>query len=155
VVLAALAAATVALAASEPAAPAGAPGRIEQAIARRVDEIRVAHRLRPLARDAALARVARRHACWMAGRGRLSHEGPAGETLAERVRAAGRSYQTVAENLASSVNAADPVTAAIDGWMGSRGHRDNILREDVTRTGVGVCRRGPAYYVAQVFLRPG
>jgi hypothetical protein len=34
------------------------------------------------------------------------------------------------------------------------GHRDNILRESFTETGVGVCHHGETYYFAQVFLRP-
>jgi uncharacterized protein YkwD len=128
---------------------------MERNVANRVDEIRAAHGRGRLTRDAILARVARRHACWLSGRGTLSHQGPSGETVGDRVRAGGRSFRTVAENLARSVNVPDPVAAAIDGWMRSPGHRENILREDVTETGVGICRVGAAaYYVTQVFLRP-
>lgn len=134
--------------------PPDATEAMERNVASRVDEIRAAHGRRRLTRDAVLARVARRHACWLSGRGTLSHEGPSGETVGDRVRAGGKSFRTVAENLARSVNAPDPVAAAIDGWMRSPGHRENILREDVTETGVGICRRGTAYYVTQVFLRP-
>jgi len=134
--------------------PPDATEAMERNVASRVDEIRAAHGRRRLTRDAVLARVARRHACWLSGRGTLSHEGPSGETVGDRVRAGGKSFRTVAENLARSVYAADPVAAAIDGWMRSPGHRENILREDVTETGVGICRVGAAYYVTQVFLRP-
>jgi uncharacterized protein YkwD len=136
------------------AAPPDTTETMERDVASRVDEIRLAQGRGRLKRDAILARVARRHACWLSSRGTLSHEGPSGETVADRVQAGGKSFRTVAENLARSVNVPDPVAAAIDGWMRSPGHRENILREDVTETGVGICRVGTAYYVTQVFLRP-
>lgn len=126
---------------------------MERGVARRVDEIRAAHGRGRLTRDPVLAGVARRHACWLAGPGAPSHEGSAGETGADRVRAGGKSFRTVAGNLARSVNASDPVATVVDGWMRSPGHRENVPRADITETGVGICRRGPAYYVAQVFLR--
>ncbi len=149
-----LAAICLGTAAPSTAAPPDTTEAMERAVASRVDEIRAAHGRGRLARDAILARVARRHACWLSGRGTLSHEGPSGETVGDRVRAGGKSYRAVAENLARSVNVPDPVAAAIDGWMRSPGHRENILRAEVTETGVGICRRGTAYYVTQVFLRP-
>jgi len=136
-------------------APPDTVEAMERNVASRVNEIRAAHGRGRLTRDAVLARVARRHACWLSAHGTLSHQGPSGETVGDRVRAGGKSFRTVAENLAQSVNVPDPVAAAIDGWMRSPGHRENILREDVTETGVGICRVGAAgYYVTQVFLRP-
>ena len=135
-------------------APADTIEVMERNVADRVNEIRAGQGRGRLTRDRILDREARRHACWLSGRGTLSHEGPSGETVADRVRAGGKPFRTVAENLARSVNVPDPVAAAIDGWMRSPGHRENILREDVTETGVGICRVATAYYVAQVFLRP-
>jgi uncharacterized protein YkwD len=53
-----------------------------------------------------------------------------------------------------NVDVADPVAAAVQGWMKSRTHRDNILRREFTETGVGICRRDGSYYFTQLFLRP-
>ncbi len=46
----------------------------------------------------------------------------------------------------------DAVRLLFAGWMGSAGHRANILREDITRIGVGVyIRPGDLAYASQVF----
>lgn len=84
----------------------------------------------------------------------LGHEGPDGSTLGDRVRATGKPFRVIGENLAMNVNAADPVAAAVQGWMKSETHRDNILRREFTETGVGICRREARYYFTQLFLRP-
>ncbi len=51
-------------------------------------------------------------------------------------------------------NIPQPVPTAIDGWMKSPGHRDNILRPIFTQTGVGVWQEGDKYYITQLFLLP-
>jgi uncharacterized protein YkwD len=56
---------------------------------------------------------------------------------------------TVGENLALGYPTA---TAVVAGWMGSAGHRANILGEQYTKIGVG-CTKGPkGQLCAQVFL---
>ena len=141
-------------AAAQPASPARDTGAMERAVVSRINEIRRVQGRPPLRVDATLSRVAREYACWLSTRQTLTHEGPAGQTVADRVRTAGQPFREVGENLASNVNVPDPVATAIDGWMTSEGHRDNVLRGAFTRTGVGICRRGRAYYFTQVFLRP-
>ena len=109
----------------------------------------------PLRVDPDLARIARAYSCALLGRGALSHTGADGTTVSDRIRAAGKSFSAIGENLASSTGTREPAAAAMNGWMASAGHRENILRADFTDTGVGVCRDGTTYYVTQVFLRPG
>lgn len=48
----------------------------------------------------------------------------------------------------------DPVERAVSGWMTSERHRATLLSEEFSTTGVGVCRRGRAYYFTQIFVRP-
>ncbi len=127
---------------------------MEQAVARRVNEIRRAHDRVPLQVDPTLSRVAREHACALAKRGALSHEGPSRQTVGDRVRAAGKIFRMVGENLAWNQNAPEPAFSAVNGWMRSPGHRENILEPGFSETGIGICRRGSAYYFTQVFLRP-
>ena len=81
--------------------------------------------------------------------------GADGTTVSDRLRAAGKTFIAIGENLASSTATREPVEAAMDGWMKSPGHRENILRPDFTDTGVGVCHDGATYYFTQLFLRPG
>jgi uncharacterized protein YkwD len=128
--------------------------RMEQEVVRRVNAVRRQHGRAPLERDRALARTARDYSCRMAAHRFFSHQPPDGSTLADRIRAAGKPYEVVGENLAMNVDVADPVAAAVQGWMKSRTHRDNILRREFTETGVGICRRDGSYYFTQLFLRP-
>ena len=128
--------------------------RMEGGLLRRVNDLRRQHGLAPLRRDRALAAAARAYSCRMAAEGFLGHESPDGSTLGDRVRAAGKPFRVIGENLAMNENAAEPVAAAVRGWMKSETHRDNILRDEFTETGVGICRRDTRYYFTQLFLRP-
>jgi uncharacterized protein YkwD len=150
---------TVSVGLAHPATPAPGAGPsasdAETAVVRHVNAIRAEHMRPPLRVDPDLARIAREYSCGLLGRGALSHTGTDGTTVADRIRASGKTFIAVGENLASSAGTRDPVAAAIEGWMKSAGHRENILRPDFTDTGVGVCRDRTTYYFTQIFLRPG
>jgi uncharacterized protein YkwD len=128
--------------------------RMESEVVRRVNAVRAEHKLAALRTDLALAREARVYSCRMAAERFLGHEAPDGSTLSDRIRAAGKPYRVIGENVAMNVNAGHPVATVVDGWMNSAGHRDNILRPEFTETGVGICRRDARYYFTQLFLRP-
>jgi uncharacterized protein YkwD len=144
---------------AHPAAPTSGAGpsasEAEADVVRRVNAVRAEHMRPPLRVDPDLTRIAREYSCALLKRGALSHTGADGTTVADRIRASGKTFIAVGENLASSAGARDPVAAAMNGWMASAGHRENILRPDFTDTGVGVCREGTTYYFTQIFLRPG
>ena len=144
---------------AHPAAPAPGAGPsasdAEADVVRRVYAIRAEHMRPPLRVDPDLTRIAREYSCALLGRGALSHTGADGMTVSDRMRASGKTFLAVGENLASSTGTREPVAAAMEGWMKSAGHRENILRPDFTDTGVGVCRDGTTYYFTQLFLRPG
>ena len=86
--------------------------------------------------------------------GFFSHTAPAGDDVGDRVQAAGKPYRAIGENIARNVDARNPVDRAVEGWMKSDGHRENMLTDRFTETGVGVCRTGREYFFTQVFLRP-
>ena len=142
---------------AHPAAPGAGPSAsdAEIAVVRHVNAVRAEHMRPPLRVDPELARIAREYSCALLGRGALSHTGTDGTTVSDRIRAAGKTFLAVGENLASSTDTREPVAAAIKGWMNSAGHRENILRPDFTDTGAGVCHDGTTYYFTQLFLRPG
>lgn len=63
----------------------------------------------------------------------MGHE--CGSTLTERLKMSGYSYSRCAENLAWGSGCADLVVA---GWMGSPGHRANILTPELREIGLAV-----------------
>lgn len=95
---------------------------------------RTALRLSP-----ALARAAQGHACDMLRRGYFSHKAPGGGTMSSRIKAAGYTACRASENIAKGQQGAGQVIAA---WMGSRGHKRNILDKRVADVGFGMAGSG-------------
>jgi uncharacterized protein YkwD len=100
--------------------------------------------------DPRLAAAARSHSADMAQTGYFGHTAPDGSGPADRMREAG--YETRsgwAENIALGQPTANAVMAA---WMGSEGHRANILNCDLKAIGIGAARsaNGQLYWT-QVF----
>ena len=111
--------------------------------------------------NAALTAAARAFARYLGETGRFGHEAD-GRQPAERARAHGYRYCTVAENLALNLDSRGFETRelagnAVDGWKRSEGHRANMLQPHVTEIGVGVVRapdRHPKFISVQLFGRP-
>ncbi|MDB9373222.1 CAP domain-containing protein [Nodularia sphaerocarpa] len=140
---------------SKPPQPtqSGTTNQIEIAVRQRINEVRQDAELQPLEHNEKLAQVARNYSRQMAENNFFSHTGDDGSTLEDRVRAGGIIYWVVGENLFKGTNVPQPVKVAVDGWMESPGHRDNILRPVFRETGVGVWRVDNTYYITQLFLR--
>lgn len=130
-----------------------AQGDLSRLIHSEINDIRQSYGLQPLRWNANVANVARQHSQNMADNNFFSHADPQGNTALERLLAAGIQFNLVAENLALNENAPDPVALVIEGWLDSPGHRQNILRPEVTETGVGVVRQGEEYFFTQLFIR--
>jgi uncharacterized protein YkwD len=79
--------------------------------------------LRPYAAHEKLQACATRYAALMAARGQMSHSAD-GTSVGGRIGAAGYSWQRAGENIAAGQSSPEQVTQA---WMGSPGHRQNIL----------------------------
>ena len=101
----------------------------------------------PLKADAALAAVARAHSADMRDRGYFAHTNPDGVDPFARARAAGVTYAR-AENIAQGQPDAAAVMAA---WMGSDGHRKNILNCSLGSLGVGVATGSGGPWWTQLF----
>lgn len=127
---------------------------LERDAAGKVNERREAEGLAPLEGSAALASVARAYSCRMGEEGFFDHMSPDGDSVADRVEAAGIRYRAVGENLAFVSGARDPVDVVVDGWMESPGHRANILSDVYSHAGMGICVVDGTYYFTQVFLLP-
>jgi uncharacterized protein YkwD len=138
--------------AATPAPPAPDREAIERQIVEEVNALRSRRGAEALTADLALTKAARAHSCDMARAGRLSHQLAAGG-LAARMKRSGQAFSRAGENIAV-VPDTRPVQVALRTWLDSPPHRDNILQPEFSRTGVGACRAGAAYYVTQIFLRP-
>ena len=101
--------------------------------------------------DERLVPVARAHSAEMFQLKYFSHDSPVVGSPFDRIRAAGVLYSRAGENLAF----AQSVAVAHRALMDSPGHRENILRPEFTRIGIGVINAG-AYgrMVTQLFLTP-
>ncbi|MBD1842080.1 CAP domain-containing protein [Cyanobacteria bacterium FACHB-63] len=127
--------------------------RIETAIYQQINQVRQQDGLSGLKNNNRLAAVARRYSKQMAEKNFFSHTSPDGTTPADRVRADRIFYIAVGENLFKGTNVAQPAPAAVEGWLDSPGHRENILRPIYAETGVGVWKKNNTYYITQLFLR--
>jgi len=120
-----------------------------------INEIRVEHGLKPLHYHEGLTVAARQHSDKMARLDFFSHAGADGSTLEGRAKRQDLEFQSIAENLHTSLGYDDPVSVALDGWMESKDHRKNILDGKYTHTGVGVAidEDGRALFT-QLFMLP-
>lgn len=83
----------------------------------------------------ALGRTAQTYADVLIGTRDISHTGPNGSTLQTRVAASGYvGWTNIGENLAAGQGTVEEVMTA---WLGSSGHRANILKPEFTHVGFG------------------
>ncbi|MBR9989664.1 MAG: CAP domain-containing protein [Gemmatimonadetes bacterium] len=150
-----------------PAGSTSAPGEqasgaaitaVARAVVAEVNHTRQENGLAPLREDALLSRAAREHSEELASRRTLTHTStnPARRTMTMRIEAVGVVWSRAAENLANMSGSASSVpeqTARM--WMGSDGHRRNMLEPAYTHTGVGVAidQRG-IWYITQLYVLP-
>ncbi len=145
---------------SSPASPTGmeADGAPASAAANEIASLTNAERrqagLAPLTVSPLLTRAAQLHADQMASTGQMAHVLP-GVPYPEpqdRLAAVGYRWQAYAENVAYGQGSPASALAA---WMGSSGHRANILNPGLTEIGAALARGsdGRPYYV-QVFGNP-
>jgi uncharacterized protein YkwD len=115
---------------------------------------RMANGEAPLVWDAELCNMARIHSESMARGGFFDHTGPDGRDMVSRAHGRNvRGWSAMAENIAYNQNFDDPAAFAVERWMRSHKHRDNILNASFTRSAVGVARSADGrVYLTQVFI---
>lgn len=95
---------------------------------------RAANGLGPVTLDARLSRAAAEQALAMARHDDLSHSIGWGNALPARLAAVDYDWEVTAENIGMGYRT---LQAAFDGWVGSAGHRANLLKPGVTQVGFG------------------
>lgn len=133
-----------------PAAPSAARGgaptttspleALESELLARVNGVRTRSGLRPLRLSRPLAAAADAHSRTLARRGLFVHSVPGGPPFYKRVRrfygAAGFRRWTVGENLLA-MSPTLTASEAMQMWLGSPGHRRNLLRPEWRDVGFG------------------
>ena len=108
-----------------------------------------------LQRNSLLDQAAQMKAQDMAANGYYAHVSPDGLTPMHWVGKAGYKYLIIGENLVVNRTDAEQV---VDAFMGSPGHRANILRSDFTEIGIGVAngiyKGKDATFTVQIFAAP-
>jgi uncharacterized protein YkwD len=114
--------------------PAGTPA-LEQNVVQLVNVQRAKAGCKAVTADARLVAAARGHSADMAARGYFDHATPEKVDFAARITQAGYRWTAAGENIAKGQRTPAEV---MTGWMGSEGHRANILNCAFTDIGVGV-----------------
>jgi uncharacterized protein YkwD len=131
--------------------PGFEPSDQENTVFSLTNKERARNGLAPLKANVKLFEAARAHSANMARRGRLDHTLD-GKGPGERLQAAGYESAGWAENCAAGQRSAEE---ALISWMGSPGHRSNILAQQYLEIGIGIAPDGNGgYYWTQVFGTP-
>ena len=112
------------------------PDRLAQSMLDMVNQERRERGLSELRWDGKLATVGLAHSKDMLARNYFAHEDPEGRSASYRAGKAGITYTILGENLAF----AKTLPQAHRGLMNSPGHRENILRPEFRRLGIGIVR---------------
>jgi uncharacterized protein YkwD len=128
--------------------------QLEQRIFQLINETRVQHGLNALAWDQDLCRMARAHSTNMGLNTFFAHKNLEGKGPKERAEQAGiKSIRRIGENIAYNWGNEDPAVFAVERWMLSEGHRENILNKSYNASAIGVfVKPNGAVYITQDFI---
>ena len=107
----------------------------ERSLLAEVNGVRRSNGLRPLSIDRALLRVARAYSATMLRTNVFTHGG-----MGARLAASGARGPFFGENLAWGTGPYAAARQIVSSWMGSPGHRANLLRPGWTRIGLGIAK---------------
>ncbi len=110
--------------------------------------------LKPLVWSDDLEKIARGHSENMAEYDFFSHRDLNGKAVSDRADSAGLSkWRSIGENIAFNRGYADPIAKAVDLWLNSPSHKNNLLSATWKESAVGVAiTEDGSYYFTQVFL---
>lgn len=119
------------------------PSELEAALYKEINRVRAAAGAGPVYRDIGFEELARGHAEDMAARGYQSHVSPDGDGVRERLMGRFPDYiGAVGENIAvrgirRNRTAEQRAAAAVDSWLDSPPHRENMLNPRHNWVGIG------------------
>jgi len=127
----------------------------EQSAFEILNQKRAERGLKPLVWSEKVASVARMHSQNMAEFDFFSHRGIDGKLVSDRADTVGLgTWNAIGENIAFERGYDDPIAKAIDLWLNSPAHYDNLMDPNWKESAVGIAvAPNGAYYFTQVFLR--
>lgn len=127
---------------------------LERAVFDAINGIRIKNGLAAVAWSEDAARIARLHSTNMATLKFFGHRGADGKMVDERADQLGvKKWSAIGENIAFNRGYGDPAAVAVEKWLLSAGHRDNLLNVRWKEAGVGVAVTSEgSFYFTQVFL---
>lgn len=123
---------------------------LERTVFQKINQYRQSRGLAALSRNSSITTQARKHSQNMANTRQLSHNGFDG-----RVQVIGKTirWRGAAENVAYNAGFSNPAAQAVNGWLKSSGHLQNIIG-DFNLTGIGVAKNSQGeYYFTQIFIK--
>jgi uncharacterized protein YkwD len=118
---------------------------LERSIHNQIDQYRQSLNLPPLTIDPTVSAKARAHSQKMAQSGTLIHTMDSVDLQ--------RKYPTAAENIASTQDYPHPDRIAVQDWIASQAHQQNILG-NYNLTGIGVAKNAQGeYFFTQIFIK--
>ena len=119
-----------------------------------INQKRVEIGLEPLTWNNDCAKIARLHSENMANDHFFNHAGLDGTMVNDRADEIGLSrWRAIGENIAYNFGYENPLETAVEGWLKSPTHRENILNNRWKESAVGIAISSDgAFYFTQVFL---
>ena len=111
--------------------------------------------LKPLSWSDELATIARLHSHNMAELKFFGHRGLDNKMVSDRADDIGlKKWRAIGENIAYNRGYQDPIGRAVELWLDSPSHRQNLMNSDWRETALGVAvAEDGSYYLTQVFMR--
>ncbi len=137
--------------------PASSPGELIAA----VNALRASYGVAPLTAHPILMQTAQAQADFMAATGMITHTGPGGTSLTQRLLAAG--YPLAGDLSLGGIRAENIIGApgltaaqAVQAWMGDAPHQNTMLNPNYQHIGAGVSKNGDTiYYVIDCAMPTG
>jgi uncharacterized protein YkwD len=128
---------------------------LERAAFELLNQKREENRMRPLAWNDKIAAVARIHSQNMAQYKFFGHRGMDDKRVGERADDMQlRGWRAIGENIAYNRGYKDPIEKAVDNWLNSQSHRQNLMSDEWMESAVGIAVGDDgSYYFTQVFLK--
>lgn len=120
-----------------------------------INQKRAENGLEPLAWSDDVAKIARLHSENMVKFNFFSHRGIDGKMVDDRADSLGvTKWTAMGENIAYNRGYKNPVETAVEKWMLSQGHRENLLSERWKESAIGIAVTDDGtFYFTQVFLK--
>jgi uncharacterized protein YkwD len=130
--------------------PQSCGSSLETAALNALNSARAQRGLSSLGCDSKALSAARAHSQDMCTHNFSGHTGHDGSSLSDRLHRAGASFKAASESIAKGFSSG---TSVVNGWMGSAGNQQVLLKSNWTRSGIGMISCGSKKIWTAVVLR--